>query len=174
MTIQLEPFTESDFETLISWVDTPELLLTIAGTVFTYPLTAVQLRAYLADSKSHSFNIVDLSIKKVIGHAEIVSMEKGTFKIDKLIIGDKSIRGKGIGQTVINKLLDYSFSTLKAATIELNVFDWNLAAISCYEKCGFVVNPNKQSTFEQGDERWIALNMTVSSEDWEKRLVQPG
>jgi RimJ/RimL family protein N-acetyltransferase len=157
--IQLEPFTEADFDRLISWIDSPELLLTIAGPVFTYPLTADQLQRYRTDPKSHSFNVVDATTKKVVGHAEIVTMGNGIFKIDKLIIGDTSIRGKGIGQAVINQLLDYSFSSLKATTVELNVFDWNIAAIKCYEKCGFKVNPDKQSTFQMGDEQWIALNM---------------
>jgi RimJ/RimL family protein N-acetyltransferase len=169
MLIQLTPFTESDFHTLISWVDSPELLLTIAGTDFTYPLTAEQLQVYLGGSKSHSFNIVDGSGDKVIGHAEIVSMGDGIFKIDKLLIGDKSIRGKGIGQAVINELLEYSFSTLKATMVELNVFDWNIGAIKCYEKCGFTINPKKRSTFKMGDENWLAINMTILEEEWEKR-----
>lgn len=159
MLIQLEPFSTSDFDRLISWVDSPELLLTIAGTVFTYPLSAAQLHAYLADPKSNSFNIVEQDTKKVIGHAEIITMGNGVFKIDKLLIGDTSIRGKGIGQAVINQLLNYSFSVLNAATVELNVFDWNIAAIKCYEKCGFQINREKQSTFQMGDQRWIALNM---------------
>ena len=157
--IQLEPFTAADFDRLISWIDSPELLLTIAGPVFTYPLTATQLQTYLADSKSHSFNVLDATTKKIIGHAEIVTMGEEIFKIDKLIIGDTSIRGKGIGQAVINQLLEYSFSTLKATTVELNVFDWNIAAIKCYEKCGFKVNPDKQSTFQMGDQVWLAINM---------------
>jgi RimJ/RimL family protein N-acetyltransferase len=172
MMIALEPFTESDFDTLISWVDTPELLLTIAGTDFTYPLTAKQLQVYLAGPKSHSFNVVDESSEKIVGHAELVSMGDGIFKIDKILIGDKSIRGKGIGQAVINELLEYAFSTLKASMVELNVFDWNTGAIRCYEKCGFAVNPNKQTTFKMGDENWIAINMTILKEVWEKRTLQ--
>ena len=163
MTIELEPFTESDFDRLISWIDSPELLLTIAGSVFAYPLTAAQLKTYLSDPKSHSFNIIDQATKKVIGHAEIVAMGDEIFKIDKLIIGDKSIRGKGIGQLVIHELLAYSFSRLNAAAVELNVFDWNIAAIRCYEKCGFEINPEKQSTFQMGDQQWVALNMRTGS-----------
>lgn len=164
--IKLTPFTQKEFDKLISWIDNEELLITIAGSVFSFPLTRNQLQKYLDDEKSHSFNIVDLSNDQVIGHAEIVLSGDNMYKIDKLIVGDKSNRGKGIGQYVINELLDYAFTKLNAGTVELNVFDWNIAGIKCYEKCGFIMNPAKQATFKAGDETWTALNMTVEKENW--------
>ena len=49
--IQLTAFSAADFDRFISWIDSEALLITIAGTVFSYPLTAVQLETYLADEK---------------------------------------------------------------------------------------------------------------------------
>jgi RimJ/RimL family protein N-acetyltransferase len=43
----------------------------------------------------------------------------------------------------MNELLDYSFRELDMNEVELNVYDWNIAGIKCYEKVGFVINPNK-------------------------------
>lgn len=169
--IQLRPFAAADFDVLIGWIDNEELLVTIAGTVFTYPLTHEQLQTYLADEKSHSFSIIDTSLQQPIGHAEIIDMGEGLFKIDKLIVGNPASRGKGIGQIVINELLTYSFETLQAAIVELNVFDWNLGGIRCYEKCGFVNNPNKQAIFQVGDKSWTALNMTIDKENWLQRTI---
>ena len=110
--IELTPFKPSDFNRLISWIDSKELLITIAGTVLTYPLTTDQLHTYLADPKSISFNVVDTIQGKTIGHAEIIKTGIGTCKLDKVLIGDKAIRGKGIGEKLINELLDYSFKKL--------------------------------------------------------------
>ena len=70
--ISLIPFSESDFDLLISWIDSEELLITIAGTDLTYPLTHDQLSAYLSMETSHSFTIVDTALNKKVGHAEIV------------------------------------------------------------------------------------------------------
>lgn len=164
--IKLEPFSNADFNRLITWIGNEELLITIAGHVFSYPLTSEQLQTYLEGKNNHSFNIVDLSQDKIIGHAEIVISGESIFKIDKLIIGDTSNRGKGIGQKVINELLNYSFIELNAKTVELNVFDWNIGGIKCYEKCGFVMNPQKQATFDIGDKSWTALNMTIEKDNW--------
>ena len=166
--IKLKSFTALDFGTFISWIDNSELLVTIAGTYFSYPLTVEQLHAYLEDENSTSFNVVNSRDDKIIGHAEIVVSGKDTFKIDKLIIGDKSNRGKGIGQEVINELLTYAFTRMDAKTVELNVFDWNTAGIRCYEKCGFVINPQKQTSFQVGGNSWTALNMTMEKNAWAK------
>ena len=164
--ITLKPFTTEDFPRIISWIDNQELLVTIAGTDFTFPLTIDQLENYRKKANSHAFNIVEASEDRVIGHAEILSSGEGVYKIDKLLIGEQANRGKGIGQQAIHQLLTYSFDRLNARQVELNVFDWNIGGIRCYEKCGFRFNPNKKSIFQVGDKSWTALNMTVDRTDW--------
>ena len=163
--IQLTPFTEKNFERFISWVDNKELLITIAGNYFSYPLTADQLHAYLDDEKSYSFNIIDTAENKTIGHAEICNQGNAIFKIDKLLIGDRSSRGKGLCQPIMQALVDYAFTKLHASIIELNVFDWNISAIKCYERTGFIINPRKTALFEVGDKKWTALNMSIEKEN---------
>jgi len=157
--IKLKPFTSDDFQQLISWIHSKELLVTIAGNYFSYPLTVEQLNAYLKDVNSHSFNIVDTATNSIIGHAEIYKTGNGIYKIDKLIIGDTASRGKGLCQPVMKALADHAFIQLQATTVELNVFDWNTAAIRCYQKSGFVINADKTALFTIGDEQWTALNM---------------
>jgi RimJ/RimL family protein N-acetyltransferase len=161
--MKLEPFTEKDFDRFIEWVDNNELLITIAGSNFSFPLTVEQLLKYLNDEKSYSFNIVDTDTNKVVGHAELVNMGNDVYKIDKLLIGDKEQRGKGTGQKVMNELVRHAFEEFHANTVELNVFDWNTSAIRCYEKTGFTINPAKSATFKAGDKEWLALNMSISN-----------
>lgn len=162
--IILVPFSEADFGDLISWIDSEELLVTIAGTDLCYPLTREQLQNYLALPNSNSFTIVDSNLNKKMGHAEIILSGANRYKIDKLIIGNKANRGKGIGEKVVNTLLNYAFEKLHAEVVELNVFDWNFPGIQCYKKCGFVMNENKKATFQVGNENWTALNMVLTKE----------
>ncbi len=49
----------------------------------------------------------------------------------------------------------------------ISVFDWNTSAIKCYEKVGFIINPNKKLVRIIKNEVWIAINMTI---DIEKRV----
>lgn len=165
--INLRPFTPADFDLLIQWVDSEELLITIAGRVFTFPLTAPQLQTYLDDPNSISFTITDGEHEQPIGHAELVRTGEALYKIDKLIIGAPGLRGKGLGQQVIQALLQYAFSRLQATTVELNVFDWNTGGIRCYEKCGFIKTPDSEGLYPVGDEVWTTFNMKVKREDWQ-------
>ena len=160
--ITLTTFTAADFDQFITWIDSNELLITIAGSYFSYPLTKEQLQKYLLDEKSYSFNITDTDANIVIGHAELINMGNDLYKIDKLIIGDKNQRGKGTGEKVMQLLVKYAFEKLNASTVELNVFDWNTSAIRCYEKTGFVINPAKSATYKAGDKEWLALNMMIN------------
>jgi len=159
--ITLTPFQEKDFQRLIRWIDNPELLITIAGNVWSYPLTVAQLQRYLDDAKSYSFNIVETPQDIVVGHAEIILAGDGTCKIDKLLV-DPSHRGKGLCPQVINKLLTYAFDKLPVHTVELNVFDWNTAGIRCYERSGFFFNQEKTQLFPSGDKTWTAINMSIT------------
>lgn len=166
--VKLTPFNSLDFDDFISWIDNRELLVTIAGTAFSYPLSSEQLQNYLALENSHSFTIIDTEQNKKVGHAEVVLSGEKTYKIDKLIIGDKANRGRGIGEKVINELLDFSFQNLNALIVELNVFDWNIGGIKCYQKCGFIMNEEGSTNFQVGDKNWTALNMTIKRTDWDK------
>ncbi len=170
--IKLRPFEPSDFTQFISWIDSEELLMTIAGTYFTYPLNTSQLQNYLDDKNSFSFNIVDISKNETIGHAEIILLDDGICKLDKVLVGDISNRGQGLGGLIINELLEYSFEKLNAKEVELNVFDWNIAGIKCYTKAGFIFNEQKIYTFQVNGATWIAKNMRIDKDKWPHQRVR--
>lgn len=171
--VRLEAFTPSDFEMFISWIDTKELLITIAGTVFSYPLTKSQLQNYIDDKKSLPFNVIDVERIKIIGHAEIRLSDDRTCKLDKVLIGDKGDRGKGVGLQLIKALLEYSFTNLDVLLVELNVYDWNIAGRKCYEKAGFTVNPDKKQLTEVDGIKWEATNMTIDRDRWSATRSDP-
>ena len=168
--LRLGTFTSNDFDTLISWIDSKELLVTIAGTVFEYPLTHTQLQEYIDDKKSLAFTVIDDANERTIGHAEIRLSGDGTCKLDKVLIGDKADRGHGVGLELINLLLDYSFTKLGVSLFELNVYDWNIAGRKCYEKAGFKINPEKKQLTKIGDINWEASNMIIEKDRWSVRV----
>jgi len=167
MKIKLTPFEKPDFERLISWLATEEILVTIAGTDFTYPLDAEQLSEYIKDPLSHAFNAVNAH-DEVIGHAELILMKENICTIDKVIIGDEKLRGKGIGGQLIRTLVDYAFDNMSVSVVELNVYDWNHPAIRCYEKVGFIKNPGKEQETSFGDKNWLYFNMSIGRNIWKK------
>ncbi len=162
--IQLQPFTPADYDRLIAWVDSAESLMQFAGPAFTFPLTHEQLTASVKDEKRFAFKAVNTANNETIGHAEIyLTSEAAHF--GSILIGDEKQRGQGIGQVIVAQLLRIAFEELNQSLATLNVFDWNSAAIKCYEKVGFKINPNKKLVRTVNGKTWMALNIVLHKKD---------
>lgn|SRR5690606_2810775 len=167
--IKLKPFEKKDFNRLIKWSYNEEILTQFAGPIFTFPLTIEQLKNYKNNKEILSFKVIDSFSNIVIGHAEISPSEEiNTIKICRILIGDKTKRGKGYGKKIIKLLLDKAFKELDKERAELNVFDWNTSAIKCYEKVGFKINRAKTSISIVNGEKWKAINMIIDRNNWIK------
>jgi RimJ/RimL family protein N-acetyltransferase len=165
--IRLEKFGRENYAGLIGWVDSEEALMQFAGPLLKYPLTAEQLDISLSDKNRLAFQVVDNENNQGIGHAEIY-LSPNSAKIGRILIGDKKHRGKGLGQQIVRLLLDFSFTDFNILFVELNVFDWNTAAIKCYEKAGFTINPGKTLERKVKDKTWIAINMRIDKVRYEE------
>jgi len=136
-----------------------------AGPAFTFPLNNEQLDKSLSDPNRFAFKAVDLHDMTTVGHGEIyLGLEYAN--LGRIIIGDPQKKGHGLGYEIVSHLLDYAFDTLGQVKAELNVFDWNLGAIKCYEKAGFSINPHKKAERTVNGQTWIALTMTIDKRKW--------
>jgi len=165
--IRLEQFGRENYADLVAWVESEEALMQFAGPLLRIPLTAEQLDVSLRDKNRIAFRVVDNETGQGIGHAEIYLSENSA-KLGRILIGDQQHRGKGLGQQIVRLLLDFSFTNFDIQMVELNVFDWNTAAIKCYEKVGFTINPGKTIERKLNDKTWIAINMTIESWRYEE------
>lgn len=163
--VRLKSFCKEDYPHLISWVDSAEMLMQFGGPQLVFPLTSDQLDDLVSDKRRIPFTVVDNDTGLAIGHCEVY-LSGNTGKIGRILIGDKQKRGKGYGQALVQLLLHYCFNELNLDMAELNVFEWNLSAIKCYEKAGFSVIPDK--TFERkiNGKIWTAINMNLARANW--------
>jgi RimJ/RimL family protein N-acetyltransferase len=170
--IRIEPFEAEDFNRLIAWIESEEDLIQFAGPLFVFPLTVKQLASYLSDPNRKPFKVIRLDGNKVIGHAELYFGEDSIVKLCRILIGDKNYRRKGYGQQIVNELLKLAFSILTVRKAELNVFDWNISAIKCYEKVGFVKNEKiSKVTLVKGN-KWISINMSLNRIKWNQLIAK--
>jgi RimJ/RimL family protein N-acetyltransferase len=165
--IKIERFSKEDFSRLISWIDREETLVQFAGPIFSFPLTNEQLEDYLTDPMRNAFKIINTADNSVIGHAEIYLLKADVAKLCRILIGEKTDRGKGLGQKIVSELLKISFIELGKSSVELNVYDWNISAIKCYEKMGFSTNKGVTKTTVVNGKKWLSLNMTTNKTVWE-------
>ena len=142
--MELVKFTEDSFKSLVLNIDSPWEMMVWAGAKYTYPLTFQQLvdrmnQKLNGKTKNHLFSLFDSAITGAIGYIEIeiIDENKKLGSIKSVMIF-KNFRGLKYSNTLLNLACSYSFETLKLKALELKVFSFNNAAISCYKKAGFI------------------------------------
>ena len=171
--IPLQKFEKSDVKQLISWIDSPAFLLQWAGSAFQFPLTEEQLESYIEnankeESDVYIYKVLNLETGKVIGHISLgrVDRKHRSARIGKVLVGDRDMRGKGIGGQMIAAVLKIAFDELKLHRVSLGVFDFNIGAIACYEKAGFVKEGLLRDCRLNGDEYWSMWEMSILEDEW--------
>lgn len=159
--IYLRPFDSLEVNRLISWVNSPELLVQFSGPGFDYPLTKVAWEKHLCDSTIYPYFVVDVNSEEPIGYAEIVKLDEKEVKLCRLLIGDSDLRGLGLGKLLVRELIYESMALANPKQIILNVYSHNTAAIKCYQSEGFVINESvSKSSFVDGIE-WKSFQMEL-------------
>jgi len=173
MLIQLQKFEKSDIYQLIGWIGSPAFLLQWAGSTFHYPLTETQLECYIEnanrkESDVYIYKVIDQETDMVIGHISLgrIDSKHRSARIGKVLVGERDVRGKGIGGQMIAEVLKVAFDELKLHRVCLGVFDFNTSAIACYEKAGFVKEGLLRDCRKNGDEYWSMWEMSILEREW--------
>lgn len=168
--LSLKPFKQADFHRLKSWIKTEKELIQFAGPIFTFPLTDEQLIKYIALTDRKICSIVLDETNEVIGHCEF-NFENEIPRISRILIGSPKDRNKGYGSALIQLMVKRFFEDPKVNQIDLNVFEWNQAAIKCYTNLGFTIRNTSIYPNPIENEFWGNHNMLLNREDFEKLIA---
>jgi len=80
-----------------------------------------------------------------VAFGEIIPQDCGWPRLGRILIGDPSVRGKGLGHRFVAALVDECVRLYGVGAVDLNVWDENIAARRCYEKVGFVFLQDEQT-----------------------------
>ncbi len=166
--IRLEQFTEANFEQFISWIDTEKFMYQFGGALFTYPVTVEQLNNYIADSTHRIYRVVDTATDKVIGHGDIshLNVKNKSARLCRILIANEQDRSMGYGKQLIRALLKICFGELALHRVDLGVFEFNKAAIRCYQSCGFRIEGTLRESFIINDDYYSVHNMSILDREY--------
>jgi RimJ/RimL family protein N-acetyltransferase len=172
--IKLEYFTKEDFDQLKNWITDDHLLTNWAGSLFTFPLTEEKLDWYISDvndfenSDAFIYKAIDDSNGSVVGHISLggISKKNNAGRISRVLVGNTAERGKGICTGMIKEVCRIGFEEMKLHRISLGVYDFNIAAIKCYEKCGFVKEGVFRDILKYDDKYWSLVEMSMLDHEW--------
>jgi RimJ/RimL family protein N-acetyltransferase len=175
-TIDLVYFEPTDFDQLISWIPDEAALLQWGGPQFSFPLSRDQLMPYVARANDiqHSESLIYKAVGsdgKTVGHIALSAIDRNnrSARLGKILVGDPGRRGQGLGRRMVRQVLAIGFETLDLHRIELGVFDFNSAAIACYQACGFVVEGLRREARRYQATYWNLLEMSLLEAEWRNR-----
>mgnify|MGYP003444933778 FL=1 len=177
--IRLETFSPVDFQQLIDWIDTEELLVKWSGSLFTFPLTKDSMQWYVEDtnvpqqSDAFVFKAVDVEAKTTVGHISLggLSWRNRSARISRVFVSPASIQ-KGICQQMIKAALKIGFEELGLHRIGLGVYDNNKAAVNCYLKSGFHIEGICRDTLWYDGKFLSMIEMAILEDEWKKQDPQ--
>jgi len=172
--IKLEPFVQSDFQQLINWIDTEELLIQWSGSLFSFPLTMNSLEWYVAntniiqESDAFVFKAVDTETGDVVGHISLggLSWKNRSSRISRVLVGNADRHQKGIGQQMTRAVLKIGFEELGLHRISLGVYENNKPALNCYLKCGFNIEGVSRDILWYNNEYLSMVEMAILEDEW--------
>lgn len=167
--LRLEEFGEPDFDRLIAWVDDPRLLALWTGPWYDYPLTRGQLGRALKNARARppgAFLFKAVLGDRAVGHLELLEVQDQACTLGRVLIGEKSLRGLGLGRQMVSLGLDQAFYGLGVGEVRLRVYTHNLRAVRLYESLGFAAVEAVRGEMVFQGEPWEALRMRLSRDRW--------
>jgi len=171
--IRLEHFDQSDFQQLINWIDTEELLIKWSGSLFSFPLTTESLNWYIKNtnvphvSDAFVYKAVDTETGEAIGHISLggLSWKNRSSRISRVLVCNAA-KQKGFCQQMTKAVLKIGFEELGLHRIALGVYENNKSAINCYLKSGFNIEGVSRDILWYNNEFLSMVEMGILEDEW--------
>lgn len=172
--IKLEFFTKDDFEQLIQWIDSETLLINWSGSLFSFPLTRNSMEWYIRDTNDLNvsdalvYKAVDTATGETVGHISLggISRKNKSARISRVLIGSAANKGKGYCKQMITEILKVGFDEMQLHRISLGVYDYNTAALKCYQTAGFSIEGTMREVLLHEGKWWSLIEMGMLEKEW--------
>lgn len=140
--IMLREYRADDLIPMRSWVNDPEIVDQLSD-IFLYPQTEGETETFLhtiveKDDDHRGFVIAFKDTEAYIGQIDLFRFDwKNRSAEMGIVIGSRSMQRQGYGSEAIRLLQRFVFERLGLNRLQLEVYDFNRAAIGCYLKNGF-------------------------------------
>jgi RimJ/RimL family protein N-acetyltransferase len=167
--IKLRPLEPADCATVRSWIPSADALWQWSGPWdFTWPLGIEQLRRDL--ESTHDRRRVLAAVNEpdgaLVGHVMLtIQPHHGLGLIGRVLI-DPRRRGGALGTALMREVVRLGFDEVGLHRLQLAVYDFNAAAIACYQRVGFVIEGRTRHSTRGSDGRWDGYNMALLEDEY--------
>ncbi len=173
----LSPINIEDYDKYYQWLNDSET--TIYLSVF-HEIIARHREKELLDKLirteegNYVLAIVDKTTDELLGNCALLHVDQINRNAEfGIFIGDKKMRGKGIGEEATKLILDFGFNAINLNHIWLRVFTFNKNAIKLYKKIGFKTIGVKRESRIIGKNKVDEMLMDILPSDFESPYILP-
>jgi RimJ/RimL family protein N-acetyltransferase len=166
--IYLRPLEVSDAATVQPWYNDPET----RRTLLRYrPMTQTAEEEFLRSGQNNEtvllLGVVTRSEDRLIGGTGLHQIDtRHRHASFGIVIGDKSMWGRGYGTEVTRLMVEHAFGTLNFNRLWLHVVEFNVRGIRAYTKVGFREEGRlRQHMFVDG-RYWDIITMGILRDDF--------
>src|SRR5271156_3605857 len=141
--VRLRGYEKGDVDAIMKWINDEEITDLLGGDMLVYPISSITEEKFIEAAAGPSdtqknFAIETLAERKYIGGISFNVIDwRNRSAVVGIVIGDKSLWGKGYGTDAMRVLLRLAFDKMNLHRVYLRVYAFNERAIASYEKCGF-------------------------------------
>ncbi|MCA1030969.1 GNAT family N-acetyltransferase [Bacillus timonensis] len=174
--VKLTRIKESDIDTVVKWYEDVEFLRNLDA-VAAFPKRANDFSDWIEKKVETNFTFAIRLIESdsIIGFINLDGIlwnHRNTWLA--LAIGNQEHRGKGYAKEAMELAIDFAFYELNLHRIQLTVFDYNVTAISLYEKIGFTYEGTHREFIERDGVKYGMRLYGLLRDEWnrnEKREI---
>lgn len=166
--IGLRPPERANLDAYLSWINDLDILQFILRV---RPVSRAEEEEWFSNLSKRPDDLI-FEIASLEGGAPIGSC--GLHRINSsnrsaelgILIGDKSLWGRGYGREAMGLLCGYGFDVLNLNRIGLSVYEYNARGVRCYERLGFRHEGRRRAARFWNGRYWDILDMGLLESEW--------
>ena len=175
--VTLRAIEEEDLPTLHRWGKDPDLWSLLGG--WRFPSSLRQLHRWFESLPGDPLNqrfAIDYPEVGLVGTANLVDINwKDNNAFHGMMIGDPSMRGKGVGVDVIMATMRYAFDELHLRRLDGSMVAYNEASLGVYcGKCGWKEEGRQRDWYYRKGRYWDRIIVGVTSDDYRALVAANG
>lgn len=172
--VTLRAIEEEDLSLFHLWGNDPELWQLLGG--WHFPLSKVSTKNWFEKIQSDQINLrlaITTQENGVVGLTNILEIDwKNRHAFHGMMLGNPTVRGKGIGYDVVMTIMKYAFNELGLTRLDGSMIESNKASVVFYcGKCGWTQEGIQRNWYYRSGRYWDKLLVGITREDYEA-LIQ--
>ncbi len=167
--IILRAIEQSDLPLLQRWSNNPEIQYWLGG--WHAPSSLFVMNNWFERITTDDNNIrfaIEHKELGLIGTANLVNINwKDKNAFHGMLLGDKEVRGKGIGYEVVSLIMFFAFEELGLNRLDSTIIEYNMASRKLYiEKCGWEVEGIAKEWYFRKNKYWDKLLLGITRSNY--------